>query len=121
VPFGLDASARLIALARRRHPACAAHFWTGNAWSWQPPRRFTYVYTLADVVPPTLLGAMLRRMHADFVEPGGRLIVGAYGSRSRGLAPLDLAPLLASLGLPVAGTASGGADGITRFAWVERA
>jgi SAM-dependent methyltransferase len=121
VPFGLDASAELIALARRRLPAFAAHLFVGNAWDWRPPRRFGYVYALSDLVPATHLGALLRRMHQDLLEPGGRLVVGSYGSRSRRIPPLELVPLLASFGLAVAGTAAGGEDGIARFAWVEGA
>jgi len=40
------------------------------------------------------------------VAPGGRLIVGAYGSRSRGLAPFDVAAVMRDLGWPVAGCTS---------------
>jgi hypothetical protein len=118
VPFGVDQSAALVELARTRLPAFRSNLWVGNAWSWTPPCRFTFVYTLADVVPPSHLGDYLRRAEGELVEPGGRLIVGSYGSRSRRVAPLELARLLRTFGLRVAGTAEGG-EGVVRFAWVD--
>ncbi len=119
-PYGLDQGAGLIELARRRQPHLAAHFFVGNAWDWTPPRRFRYVYTLLDQVPPDYLTAYLHRLFARTVAPGGRLIVGDYGSRSRGIAARDVAALLRSAGYAVAGAAHGGTHGVARFAWVER-
>lgn len=121
VPFGLDLSAELIAVARRRLPAFRENFFVGNAWSWRPPHRFDAVYTLADVVPATHLGAYLSRLRREFLLPAGRLVVGSYGSVSRRVAPLDLERLLPSLGIPVSGATSGGAGAITRFAWADGA
>jgi SAM-dependent methyltransferase len=118
VPFGVEQSAALVALARARLPAFHAHFWVGNAWDWAPPRRFAFVYTLADVVPVGHLEEYLRRAHREFVEPGGRLIVGSYGSRSRRLPPLDLAERLPAFGLRVAGATAAG-EGVVRFAWSD--
>jgi SAM-dependent methyltransferase len=121
VPFGLDLSAELVALARRRLPEFGSHFHVGNAWSWSPPRRFTYVYSLADVVPLTHLGPYLSRLRREFLEPRGRLIVGSYGSHSWRIPPLDLESLLAEQGLPVAGVAWAGPGDVVRFAWVDAA
>ena len=84
---GLDEGARLIALARQRLPEYAANLYVGNSWDWKPPSRFQYVYTLLDAVPPTYEGAHLRRLLERVVAPGGRLIAGDYGSRSRGIPP----------------------------------
>jgi SAM-dependent methyltransferase len=120
-PFGLDLSPELIALARQRLPELRSNFQVRNAWSWSPPRRFTYVYGVADVVPLSHLGAHLSRVWREFLEPGGRLIVGSYGSCSRKIPPLDLGERLPSYGLPVAGTASAGPGGVVCFAWVESA
>src|SRR5437764_202255 len=44
-PYGVDHSARLIALAQQRLPRWADHFFVGNAWEWTPPRRFDFVYS----------------------------------------------------------------------------
>jgi hypothetical protein len=117
-PHGLDCGARLIELARQRLPQYAANFHVGNAWTWQPPQRYRYVYTLYDCVPPDLLAQYIRRLLQRTVSPGGRLIIGAYGSRSRGYAPFDVAGFLDRAGFAVAGTTTGGNPPITAFAWL---
>ena len=120
LPYGLDQGARLIELARRRQPHLADHFFIGNAWDWEPPQRFRYVYTLVDQVPLEYLEPYLRRLLARAVAPGGRLIVGDYGSHSRDISARDAAALLRSIGLTVAGSAEGGSHEVARFAWSER-
>ena len=119
VPYGVDQSAELVALARERLPAFASNFFAADVWSWQPPRRFRHVYTLADVVPERLLGDYLRRLLADCVEPDGTLIVGSYGSHSRSEAPLELEALLPRFGLRVSGSTRAGPGDIIAFAWVD--
>lgn len=122
-PYGLDQGARLIELAQQRQPHLADHFFIGNAWDWVPPRRFRYVYSLLDQVPPGYLKPYLLRLLSTTVEPGGRLIVGDYGSRSRGVPARNIAAALEGAGLMVVGETSGGEgeDGaVARFAWVER-
>ena len=119
VPHGVDAGPRLVAAARRRLPRFTANLHVGNAWDWEPPRRYHYVYSLWDCVPLGYLGDHVERLLERFVEPGGRLILGAYGSRSRGLAPFDVAGFLASIGLIPAGTARGGDPPVAAFAWVD--
>ena len=118
VPFGIDQGAGLIALARRRYPHWAEHFVVGDAWTWMPARRFRYVYALHDCVPASHLGPLVDRLLDRMVASGGRLIVGAYGSRSRGVEPLDIAVALTKLGFGVAGSAMGGAPTMCRIAWV---
>ena len=54
---------------------------------------------------------------AGLVAPGGRLILGAYGSRSRGMTPADPADALERCGYPVAGRSAGGDPVTSRFAW----
>ena len=119
-PHGLDLGERLIAEAKRRLPQYAANLHVANAWDWRPARRFRYVYTLNDCAPPELLADYVRRLLERVVEPGGRLIVGAYGSRSRGTPPLRVAEALGSFGLRVVGRATGGDPPITEFAWIDR-
>jgi hypothetical protein len=120
VPFGLDQGSRLIELARRRMPQREKYFWTGNAWDWVPPRRFRYVYTLTDCVPSPFLRDYLHRLLELFVEEGGRLIVGAYGSMSRQEPAQDVTALLTSLGFRVSGTATAGDLPTSHVAWVSR-
>ncbi|MEM7244369.1 MAG: class I SAM-dependent methyltransferase [Acidobacteriota bacterium] len=118
-PHGLDLSAELIALARRRLPAHADSLHVGDAWSWSPVRRVRWVYALSDLVPSTHLGELVNRLALEVVAPGGRLILGSYGSRSRGVAPDDLAAQLRELGHDVRGESAGGTGPVTRFAWID--
>ena len=119
-PYGLDQGARLIELARGRFSGLEDHFSVGNAWDWEPPRTFRYVYQLLDVIPDEYLAAHLPRLLARFVAPGGRLIVGDYGSHSRGIPARDVAAVLRGAGLTVAGTSVADSVQRTRFAWVGR-
>jgi len=118
-PYGIDQSAGLVELARRRLPRFSGNFFVANAWSWRPPRRFAHVYALCDCVPADYLEEFVHHLFDHYVRPGGRLIVGSYGSRSRGTPPLDVAARLAELGFPPAGEARGGRDGVARFAWAD--
>lgn len=119
-PYGVDAGQRLVKLARDRLPMFADHFFVGNAWNWQPPRTFRYVYALYDSVPREYLTEYIRQLLARTVAPNGRLIVGAYGSRSQHLAPLHIADVLRSTGFTVVGTSQGGKPTNARFAWLDK-
>jgi SAM-dependent methyltransferase len=118
-PHGLDLGRRLVALAAERLPDFSDNFHVGNAWDWQPPRRYDYVYTLNDCVPIDYLADYLSRLLVEVVAPGGRLILGAYGSRSRREPPLDVRGFLETMGLSVAGASQGGLPPVTVFAWVD--
>jgi SAM-dependent methyltransferase len=118
-PVGIDVGPRLIAEAKGRLPEFADNFRVANGWDWRPDRRFRYVYTLWDCVPPAYLGEYAGRLLANVVSPGGRLIVGAYGSRSRGEAAPPIGELLAAHGFTVSGTSSGGEPTVTAFAWLD--
>ncbi|HJO81788.1 MAG TPA: class I SAM-dependent methyltransferase [SAR202 cluster bacterium] len=119
-PHGLDLGSRLIEFARERHPVFADNFHVGNAWDWRPPRRYRFVYMLYDCVPAEYLASCLRRLLAEYVEPGGRLIIGAYGSKTRRVPPFDIASFLRGMGLDIAGTSGdGGADPAPAFAWID--
>jgi SAM-dependent methyltransferase len=120
-PFGVDIGLQLVAEAKRRLPEYADNFWVANAWDWRPPRRFRYVYTLYDNVPVELLAPYVQRLLERVVAPGGRLIVGAYGSRSRGTPPFDIAGFLEEAGFDVTGRTTAGEPPIVAFAWVDNA
>ena len=119
-PYGLDVGARLIEIARQRQRQLADHFYVGNGWDWEPPRRFRYVYALYDCVPVERLAAYVRRLLIDVVADEGRLIIGAYGSNSRGIPPFEIAGFLQSQGFTIAGTSQGGEPPLTSFAWIDR-
>jgi SAM-dependent methyltransferase len=133
-PFGVDIGPALVAEAKRRQPESAHNFWVANAWDWRPPRRFRYVYTLYDIacpeqsaptgersrrVPEDLLAPYVQRLLERVVEPGGRLIVGAYGSRSRGTPPFDIAGFLEDAGYRLVARTMAGEPPIVAFAWVD--
>lgn len=119
VPHGVDIGPGLVEAARRRLPRHAANLHVGNAWEWEPPRRYDFVYALWDCVPEAYLGAYVGRLLDRFVAPGGRLILGAYGSRSRGTPPFDVAAFLGEMGLDVAGSTAAGDPTTVAFAWVD--
>ncbi|MFH1374321.1 MAG: class I SAM-dependent methyltransferase [bacterium] len=118
-PYGLDFSSKLIELARRRLSEYAANFYVGNAWDWQPPRRFKYVYTVYDCVLEEYLEEYVHRLLTRVVDKDGRLIIGAYGSRSQKQAPFDIAGFLKSYDFIVAGTAQDAIPPTSVFTWVD--
>jgi hypothetical protein len=87
-PYGLELLPSVAGLARRLHPDLADRIWTGSVMRWSPPRQFTYVTALEDQVPPNRLGDLVERLLDVFVEPGGRLIISAYGNTDE--VPRDL-------------------------------
>jgi SAM-dependent methyltransferase len=117
-PFGLDWSEKLISLTRKRLPRYDSHFFVGNAWDWQPDRKFQYVYSVFDCVPEEYLEEFLHRLLCRVVSPGGRLIIGAYGSRTDNIAPFDIESFLKTHGFNLAGSAEGGRPPVTKFVWV---
>ena len=100
------------------HPNHPDNFWAGDAWKWEPPRSFTYVYSLLDLAPGEMVGSWLDRL-ASWVEPRGRLIIGSYGSKSRRIDPEDVPAALERSGLNVVGSSSGGDGPVVRFAWAQ--
>lgn len=93
-PYGLDASARLVALARRRLPQWEDHLYLGDALTWSPPHRFDFVHTMVDLVPPRRRAQWLWHLLEEVVAPDGRLIVRDYEG---------IGDRLRDWGLPVAG------------------
>lgn len=118
-PFGLDQGTGLVALARRRFPHHQDHFWTANAWDSTAPRKFDYVYTLADNVPEQFLSDYLRKLLNGYVAPDGTLIIGSYGSNSRNEPAHNVSDLLADAGLQVTGEEVVGELPITHIAWAK--
>lgn len=117
-PYGLDHGARLIKLARKRLPQYADHFHVGDAWEWRPPIRYRYVYSVHDCVPDEFFGAYVDRVLRRIVASNGLLILGAYGSRSNGVEPLDLPKRLADVGRTPLGQTAVGDPPISRFVWL---
>jgi hypothetical protein len=81
--FGLELNPQLSAEARRRLPILAHQIFTGNVVDWSPPHRFTYVRTGLEYVPSDQAVTLVRRLVDDFLEPGGRLLLGPINSAQR--------------------------------------
>jgi SAM-dependent methyltransferase len=120
VPFGIDQGSKLIEVARRRLPQFAGDFRVANAWDWKPPRQYQYVYALWDCVPEEYLAEFVLRLIDRYVEKGGRLILGAYGSLSRDQPPFDLETFLRSAGYQLSGSSSGRIPEVAHFVWLDR-
>lgn len=88
----------LVDLARRRFPAFPDNFFIDDAWEWKPDRTFNFVYTLYDCVSEGYLEEFIHRLLRRVVYPGGRLIIGAYSSRSENIPAYDLCTCLKSFG-----------------------
>lgn len=120
VPYGLDFSEKLVGLARERIPGYADHIFLGNAWDWNPPRRFTFVRTNLEYLPEMLHQAYVTRLLDLFVEPGGKLLVAEYRSHENTEPELAVDRYLTSLGFVVSDVKTGYGQGVeqTRVAAV---
>jgi hypothetical protein len=95
-PYGLEIAPELADLARARLPGWAGRIWTGNALTWEPPRRFDAARTGLDYVPPDRRRALVGHL-LGFCD---RLIVGVH-NEERGERRLE--QLVASWGFEIAG------------------
>lgn len=102
-PYGLDISAALTGLARRRCPQWADRIWTANALGWRPSRRFDFVRTGLDYVPSARRPDLVQHLLEHVVAPGGRLLIGVTNEPT---GEPGLADALADWGFEVAGTAT---------------
>jgi hypothetical protein len=73
-PYGLEIAPELAELARRRLPQWADRISVGNALTWTPARRFDFVRTGLEYVPPP----RRRDLVAHLLEFCDRLIVGSF-------------------------------------------
>jgi 2-polyprenyl-3-methyl-5-hydroxy-6-metoxy-1,4-benzoquinol methylase len=102
-PYGVDISAGLADLARRRCPQWADRVATANAATWRPPRRFDVVRTGLEYVPPGAAAGFVRHLFDHVVAPGGRLIIGVY-NEERDRATLE--DQVRGYGYPITGRTS---------------
>ena len=84
-PYGLDFAPKLVELARRRLPHWADRIFLGEAFSWEPPRRFDFVRTELCYVKSPCERELVRRLIDRVVAPAGRLIICRYRSPRSGL------------------------------------
>ena len=77
-PYGVEISDGSPTSRGTRLPHWADRIWTGNAMTWEPPRRFDVVRTGLDYVPPRRRREFVERLLRELVSPGGRLVVGVF-------------------------------------------
>jgi SAM-dependent methyltransferase len=77
-PYGVDFSAELLELARKRLPQWSDRLFLGNAFDWEPPPSYDFVRTHLEYVPRKRQAALIRRLLERVVIPGGRLIIGTF-------------------------------------------
>ncbi len=123
VPYGVDLNPGLIVEAMQRWSGVADHFWVADAWEFAAPLKFDFVYSTVDCVPGDLLAAYVARLLDRYVKPGGRLIMGHYGSKAKRVSPMNVSDVLDDFGFAVAGAMQGGEmrddqGPVTRFAWL---
>jgi SAM-dependent methyltransferase len=131
-PYGVDISARLVALAQQRLPHLADRFFIANAFEWRPPLRFDFVRTELVYVPGEYERQYVTHLLEQYLKPGGRLLIANYGEDdpdpARGLLPGSrptryILDRLAELGFTVSGYQDGvhpASQNKTRIAIVQR-
>jgi SAM-dependent methyltransferase len=112
-PYGVDFSAGLVELARRRLPKWADRIWVGDAATWTPPFRFDFVHVRLEIG----WFEHVRRF-------GRRVMISSDGSLRRFDSPRaePVADRLRELGLEVAGELYRRSDGHQveiAVAWVD--
>ncbi|NKB72624.1 MAG: SAM-dependent methyltransferase [Candidatus Latescibacteria bacterium] len=112
-PYGLDISAELVDLARRRLPQWAGRIVQGNARFWKPLQPFDYVRTGIEYAPPGRQGELLLHLFEHCVAGGGRLIVGTQRHAYRA----EVEGALAAAGLGPVGSA---VDSLRCVLWVDK-
>jgi SAM-dependent methyltransferase len=122
IPYGLDFSEALIALARERLPGYADHLFVGNAWDWIPPHPFDYVRTSLEYVPEELQAQFVHRLLDLFVAPEGWLLVAEYRAREDTNPALTVDHRLAQMGFKVQSVTSAYWQGVekTRLAMLVK-
>ncbi|GCE15898.1 class I SAM-dependent methyltransferase [Tengunoibacter tsumagoiensis] len=101
IPYGLDFSDQLVALARKRLSDYADHIVVGNAWNWSPPQKFAYVNTGLEYVPERLQKAYVQRCLDLYVQPGGYLLVTEYLGGRTGIPALRINDVLQQWGYTI--------------------
>ncbi|MDQ2743733.1 MAG: class I SAM-dependent methyltransferase [Chloroflexota bacterium] len=122
VPFGLDLSEHLIALAKLRLPTFTRHMFADNAWNWTPPQTFDYVRTELVYVPDELHREYVARILDRYLHTGGRLLAAEYRARDNTDANLSVDSRLKALGFTVEAMNCGYWQGleVTRIAVVRK-
>ena len=120
--YGLDISEGLIELARNRLLEHPERFFCANAATWTPDRRFDFVHAHEiSYAPRNREHEFLEHLLNDYLNPGGRLIIGPW---ALGRDLLDMEERLSSWGYEPTGyllKSQGDDPGLTRkMLWFDR-
>jgi GrpB-like predicted nucleotidyltransferase (UPF0157 family)/SAM-dependent methyltransferase len=102
-PYGLDISSELAELARARLPQWRERIFVGNALGWRLRRRFDFVRSGLEYVPPTRQRELIQHLLYHVVAPGGRLIIGTYNEATESLTDVPLEQKVREMGFVVSG------------------
>lgn len=80
-PYGIDLSAKLIALAKQRLPKYADNLSVGTAPYWTSPVKFDYVRTEISYALEESQEQYLHRVFSSYITPGGNLILTEYRTK----------------------------------------
>ena len=75
--YGVDMSAGLLELAKRRLPQWADRFFQGNALYWKPEQKFDYALDCAEV-PNDDKRLYYEHVMENYLADGGRMIIKPY-------------------------------------------
>ena len=120
--FGLDISPELVEFAQNRLPDWKDRFFTANAVLWFPDMRYDIVHAHEiSYAPESQEREFLRRLIDDYLNPGGRLIVGPWAV---GRDSVRLEEKLNSWGVEPTGyivkSQKGGANLTRKMIWFDR-
>ena len=110
----------MINLAKKRFSKCHNNFWTANAWSWKPPIKFDYVYSLYDYVPYDYLKEYIEHLLLKYVIDDGLLVIGAYGSRSQNQPAKNIEDDLRKLNFSISGCSKVSDLPISIIIWIKK-
>jgi hypothetical protein len=112
IPYGLDLSDKLVAMAKARLPQCANNMFIGNGWDWTPPQPFDYVRTELVYVPNELQKAYVQRILDRYLRRGGRLLAAEYRGRDHTAPTLTVDRDLSAFGFPIERVTTGSWGGL---------
>jgi 2-polyprenyl-3-methyl-5-hydroxy-6-metoxy-1,4-benzoquinol methylase len=83
VPYGLDLSEKLIAVAKTRLAAYSSNLVVGNATKWLSPVKYDFVRTELGYVLDESQEQYLQKVFSNFLSPDGKVIITEYRSKKQ--------------------------------------
>jgi SAM-dependent methyltransferase len=83
VPWGIDLSEKLIAVAKERLAGYASNLVVGSATKWVSPIKFDFVRAELGYVLDESQEQFIQKIFSNFLSPEGKLIVTEYRSKKQ--------------------------------------